>query len=495
MRSTLYFSVLALALQVAASEVVPDPNRGLYAIWAKPEISDSLRFITGDQVRLQWSEVQPAEDRYDFSTLRQQLERVSKLGRATTVQLNANRHPEFLSRIVPSYKGALKRGETDKLFQYWHPAYVKAYTDLIAAFAREVKSSPYRSHVMGVRLNYNAIGTEFLIIRPEEREPAQWSVPAGVTPAPAWTEEIATEYRRLIVSTFRSNFSPQIRVLLRSGNPQYPGPDQEPLRLAATGKLGIFTTASEIEPRMPTMFDGDRPIFLDYCRTGKTVCYAESMADATGKHGPSQDARWCSPEQYNYWRLLSDLNLGFSMMGIYGADLANAGKPEYRAAFDFAVRYAGYHASPQVSPGAWIALREGTGKLKGDYTFLMRRLPGAEMKPEQKIGSDGQRFGAWARTLPKGAEAKFALDPVFARSLADGKAIVRVIYFDSGTGAFMVRAAGRQFAHALVNSGRWQTAEFKIDHADFAADSAGAHIAIQAEGDLTLHMIEVSRSE
>jgi hypothetical protein len=492
MPSTISYWAIALALQAsAASEVVPDPNRGLYAIWAKPEVSDALTFIKGDQVRLQWSEVQPAPDRYDFSSLRQQLERVAKLGRATTVQLNANRHPEFLSRIVPSYKGTLKRGESDKLFQYWHPAYVKAYTDLIAAFAREVKSSPYRAQVMGVRLNYDAIGTEFLIIRPEERDPAQWGVPAGVTLAPAWTEEIAAEYRRLIVGAFLSNFSPEIRVLLRSGNPSYPAPDEEPLRLAATGKLGIFTTASEIEPRMPTMFDGDRPIFLDYCRSGKTVCYAESMADATGKHGPSQDPRWCSPEQYNYWRLLSDLNLGFSMMGVYGADLANAGKPEYRAAFDFAVRYAGYHASPKGSPGAWIALREGSGKLKGDYTFLMRRLPGVEMKPEQKIGPDDQRFGAWARTLAKGSEAKFALDSSFARSLAGGRAILRVIYLDRGAGTFTVHAAGRAFSRTLASSGRWQTAEFKIDHADLMADPAGAHIAIQSTDDMTLHMIEV----
>jgi hypothetical protein len=480
--------ILALVLtRLAAGEAVPDPNRGLYAIWSKPEISDSLDFIKGDQVRLFWGDVEPVEGRYDFSSFRQQMDRVAKLNRATTVQLNANRHPAFLNGIAPKFKGTVRRGETDGMWQYWHPGYVKAYTDLIAAFAREVKASPYRSRVIGVRLNYNAIGTEFLIVRPEERASSNWVAPEGVTLAPEWTEEIATEYRRTIVQTFLRNFSPEVRVLLRSGNPTYPAPDAGPLRLAETGKLGIFTTASEIEPRMPTMFLGDRPLFLDYCRTGKTVCYAESMADATGKHGPSQDPRWCSPEQYNYWRLLSDLNLGFSMMGVYGADLANAAKPEYRAAFDFAVRYAGYHASPSVSPGAWIALREGQGKLKGDYSFLMRRVPGAEMKPEQKVGPDDQRFGAWARTLAGGAEAKFELDSVLARSLADKKATLRVIFFDRGTGNITIQAGGRKFERALAGSGRWQTAEFAIDRAGFT------DIAISATADLTLHMIEVVR--
>jgi hypothetical protein len=486
MRTIHFIGAALLLARIAGGEAVPDPNRGLYAIWSKPEISDALDFVKGDQVRLQWNEVEPAQGKYDFSSFRTQFERVAKLGRATTVQLNANRHPAYLAGVVPKFKGGLRRGETDGMYQYWHPAYVKAYTDLIAAFGREAKASSYRSRIIGVRLNYNAIGTEFLIVRPEERAASNWSAPEGVTLAPEWTEEIATGYRRTIVQTFLASFAPDVRVLLRSGNPLYPAPDPEPLKLAATGKLGIFTTASEIEPRMPTMFLGDRPLFLDYCRTGKTVCYAESMADATGKHGPSQDPRWCSPEQYNYWRLLSDLNLGFSMMGVYGADLANAAKPEYHAAFDFASKYAGYHASPSIAPGAWIALREGQGKLKGDYSFLMRRVPG-EMKPEQKVGPDDQRFGAWARTLARGAEAKFELDADFARSLAGKKVTLRVIYFDRGAGTFTILAGGRKFEKALADSGRWQTAEFAVDHAGFAG------IAISANADLTLHMIEVLR--
>src|SRR5689334_21746269 len=79
-----------------AGEAIPDPKRGLYAIWSKPEISDALEFIKGDQVRLFWGDVEPARGRYDFSSFRQQMERVAKLGRATTVQLNANRHPAYL---------------------------------------------------------------------------------------------------------------------------------------------------------------------------------------------------------------------------------------------------------------------------------------------------------------------------------------------------------------------------------------------------------------
>ncbi len=487
---------LLLACLSARAEAIPDPNRGLYAIWTKPEISDKLphlSFIKGGQVVLQWESAQPAEDRYNFSDLFRQLEISDKLGRYTTVQLNANRQPEWLFSKVPFYTMTLtKEQDMRGTLQYWHPAYVKAYTALIAAFARAVKSSPYRSRVIGVRLNYDAIGTEFLIVPPHQRDPSKWTAPPGVTPGPAWTEEISQAYRKTVVDTFFHNFSPEVRLLLRTGNPQYKSADPDILRLAGTGNVGFFTTASEIEPRMPTMFEDGKSVFLEYCRTGKTVCYAESMADATGKHGPSQDPRWCSPEQYNYWRLLSDLNLGVSMIGVYGADLANADKPEYRAAFDFAVRYAGYHASPSIAPGAWIALRDGGIRLKGDYSFLMRRLPG-ETIAVQKAGPDDQRFGAWARTLPKGVAAKFALDPDFARTAAGASIVVRVTFLDQGSGTLTVHASGQTLQHKMSGSGRWQTAALGIAPASLNAAADGAHITIECDADLTLHMLEVAR--
>ena len=137
--------ILSGTAGVAWGEAIPDPARGLYAIWTRPEISDPLPFLKGEQVRLQWREVQPAADRYDFSSLHQQLARIAKLGRFTTVQLNANRHPDFLFGIVPVHQGALKRGETDRMLQYWHPAYVQAYTDLISGVCArgEVVSPPF----------------------------------------------------------------------------------------------------------------------------------------------------------------------------------------------------------------------------------------------------------------------------------------------------------------------------------------------------------------
>jgi hypothetical protein len=49
------FTLLLSVAPALLSEVVPDPNRGLYAIWTKPEISDHLPFLKGGQVVLQWA--------------------------------------------------------------------------------------------------------------------------------------------------------------------------------------------------------------------------------------------------------------------------------------------------------------------------------------------------------------------------------------------------------------------------------------------------------
>jgi hypothetical protein len=472
-------------------EALPDPNHGLYAIWTKPGATDSLRFLKGGQVVLQWEQVEREEGHYDFSRLHDQLEMIAKLDRVTTVQLNANRWPSFLFSRVPYTKEMLgKEQDRRGTVQYWHPAYVKAYTALIAEFARQVKASPHRARLIGVRFNYNAIGTEYMAVPEEWRDPAKWTAPAGVALGPAWSEEVAFQYRKTIVDTFLRDFSPEVRVFLRSGGPGFT-PDQYAVDLAASGKLGFFTTAASMEPS-PNIVERYEKIYLPYCRTGKTVCYAESVSDSDGKYGAGKIRHWCSSEQWNYWRLLADLHFGFSMIGVYGADLARSSNLEYLAAFEFAARYAGFHASPAAAPGAWVAMREGSRVNKGDYAFLMRRLPG-ETRPEEKIGPDDQRFGAWARTVPGGAQAKFALDEAFARSMDGKNAKLRVVFLDRGVGSFTVRASGREFRGALGDTGRWKTAEFEIGSARFAADEAGAHVAIGSEGGVTLHMIEVMR--
>ena len=475
-------------------EPLPDPNRGLYAIWAKPEAIE-LPFIKGGQVVVQWRDLQLGQDKYDFSQLDAKLEAMHKAGRVATVQVNGNQHPTFLFEIVPCHPERLSIQVADKqgTLQYWHPAYVKAYCDFLAAYAEHLKQSPFRSAILGVRLNFNAVGTEHTSLTEADRDPRRWICPPGVSPGPIWTPKTASDYKRLIVDTFVKHFSPEIRVFVRNNVFRDFGQDREFESMFETGRLALFHTSTEVEPRSRGV-EAQYLAFLRFCRPGNTLAYAECWADAWGRHGGITDPRWCSPCQWNYWRLLADLHCGVSFVAIYGGDLAHADDPQFRAAFEFAQKYAGYHASPSVSPGAWIALREGDF-LKGDYTFLMERLPGDTTDPKKNVGLDDQRFGAWARTIPAGGRLRFSLDERFARSLGGRKAIVRVTYLDSEKGSFNVVIPGQTWAAQMAGSGRWTTDQLLVPSASFEGSNTKPDIEIQAQIPVSFHMVEVTRAD
>ena len=471
-------TVLMLAATAMAAE--PDPNRGLYAIWANDPKLATLPFIKGGQAIAQWKDVEPAEGRYDFSSIDRQFQ-----SRPATVQINGNLHPEFLFAKVPhlSKKLSVQVRDARGTLAYWHPAYVKAYLAMLHAYAEHLKHAPYRANVLGVRLNFNALGTEHTAVPPEDRDPSRWTVPAGIQPLRAWTHEIGEEYKRQVVDAFVREFTPAVRLFVR--NNFFAGDEASPAltQMLRTGRLSLFHTSSEIEPRPHG--EGQYKAFLQYCRTGQTVCYAESWADARGRHGGKTDPRWCPPAQYNYWRLLGDLNWGVSFIAIYGADLAEWQDPEFHAAFDFAARYAGYHASPVEAPGAWVALREGN-TLKGDYSFLMQRK--GEMAAVEKAGPDEQRFGAWARELKKGAKARFTVDAEFARAAGGKPVTVAVTFLDRGRGALEVWHDGKLSYWPIKNTGRWVTATFPAADASFTED-----LVISADIDVVLHLLEVRR--
>jgi hypothetical protein len=207
--------------------------------------------------------------------------------------------------------------------------------------------------------------------------------------------------------------------------------------------------------------------------------------------------------------LLCDLHCGVSFVACYGTDLevalsgryrggkaatidAAVFKDEFDAAFRFAAKYAGYHASPDSAPGAWVAFREGD-ILKGDYTFLMQRLPD-HTREVKSVGPAEQRFGAWARLLPCDQAMQLVLDDRFAASLTTQGAELRVTYLDRGTGAFDAQAAGQTFHVQCSDSGRWKTVAWKLASPVFPKNDASAHVSLRALGaDLIVHMVEVVR--
>lgn len=504
----------ALAPSVRAADHAPDPDRGLYAIWYKDN-SLTLPFIKGGQIVCQWRDLEPREGVYDFSSLATQLADFQRQGRKATIQVNGNRKPQWLFGKVPHHPERFDNQVSDPqgVLMFWHPAFVRAYLDFLAAYANFLKTSPYKGVVLGVRLNFNALGTEHHNVPPGKRALRQWITPAGVSAGTAFTPQAALDYDNQVLAAWVKNFSDFTRVFVRNNIGEELRARYAPM--FGSGRLAWFHTSSEMEPRGANGGERQYLTFFDDCRSGKTVGYAESWADSWGLHGGGmRDGRWCSPSQWNYWRLLSDLNMGVSFIAIYGNDLSVAAsgrhvgqdaaqyREEFTKAFEFAARYAGTHASPAVAPGAWVAFRHSTvnrmtqsklEKMTGDYNFLMERLPGPGTF-KTNVGPDRQRFGAWALMLPTDERLRLELNDTFVKSLSDRAATINITYLDDAKGSFDTLAGEKTFVTKLQGSKEWKTASFKISGSALVKDTHGAHITIDAHSaPIAFHMVEVSR--
>lgn len=518
-----------LGLAVLPAHAQPRPaNSGLYAIWyrEKYELLE-VPYIVGGQIVVQWQDVEPDSGRYDFSPIGRELKKLRALGKRTTIQINGNLKPAWLFTQVPYHPEKLSVQVRDKqgTLMYWHPLYRDAYTNMLKAFAAFLAQSPDREVLIGIRLNFNAIGTEHFPVPKEAQNLSKWIVPPGAQLGPPWSTDEVAVYEKAVVDTFVGHLSPHAKIFVRNNvNAKIA---EQYRSWFETGKLGWFHTSSEAEPRSRGL-ERQYQRFFDDCRSGKTVGYAEPWASAWGDHGKT-DHRSCSPPQWNYWRTLLDLHCGVSFLALYANDLAVAVtgsyhvnqnhydeekdrrgyQQEFEAAFRFAERYVGYHASPDTSPGAWVAFRENhvaqatnvaseqdrqLSSFTGDYSFLMERLPDKTVGVHN-IGPENQRQGAWARMLPPTDKLELKLHPRFAASLKGGR--VRVTYLDqAGDSAspFQFVAGQKQVTVTPQGTGRWQTAELVLPDGPLSAAPDSAHLKIVAGSKpVCLHLLEVTR--
>ncbi|MBK5210489.1 MAG: beta-galactosidase [Flavobacteriaceae bacterium] len=497
--------------------VKPSDARGIYAIWYGEDTSIlSIPYIKGGQIVLQWANVEIAEGKYDFSLMDKELKYMSDKGKWTTVQINGNQKPKWLYKKVPTHSEKLSHqiGDNEGTLMYWHPTFINAYTNFLKAYAEHLKKSKYLPFVVGVRMNFNALGTEHITVPAEKRSLDQWKVPNSVEQGMEWTEQISKDYQTKITDEYIKDFD-GIKLFMRN---KIPAEEVKKYQDEfVTGKLMLFHTSSEMEPRGPgaeTKYD----LFYKYCRNGKTLAYAEPWADAWGFHGPKKDSRWTGPSQWTYWRVLSDLNAGVSLIAVYTQDLrvaelgaqrkgvdAKQYQKQFQRAYKFGAFYAGYHASPEVSPGAWVAFRHneknlmtknGLNEFTGNYTFLMKQILPDETiwKDVINVGDDSQRFGAWAKILPQGKQIKIELSELFASSLKGKPSVIKVIYFDGKPCVFQTTFGKEKIKTTMNGTGKWKTLEIPIDKSNFLKMEDGAHISFSSiTGDITFHMVNVER--
>jgi hypothetical protein len=497
-------------------DVQPDADRGVYAIWYEQDKNVlNLPFVYGGQIMLQWADVQPSERVYDFKKLDILLEKMQQLGKMATVQINGNVKPQFLYKRIATNPKKLSpqiRDPQGSTLQFWDPLYLKFYIDFLKAYGAHIKNSRFKKYIIGVRLNNNPIGTEHYFndigselykAKDEDKDYHNYNpTPGGHRYEYSFNDSILSDYMDQVSNAFISAFTPNVKVFIRYDG-LMPGRRISPALSASlkSGKLAIFMTNSDA--RHARNFKTQ--IFLDYCRTGKAIGYAEQFSDAEGHHagGLMNFPQWSSA--WNYWRLIGDLDNGISYIAIYGSDLAKDKDPEFHDAFLFAKNYVGYHRSPGTSPGAWIALRTPgiitkekvikSGPLE-NLSFLMdERDTGGTMVTN--VGPKDQRYGAWARSVSKGHQLSFMLDPLFAKTIKGTAVQLHVIYLDDGNKPFTITYSNNNKPVSKTieraNTQRWKQAVIEIPAAMFTSSDTVADITLSGGG--IFHLIEVSKNK
>jgi hypothetical protein len=467
-----------------------------------------------------------------------ELDKYGEMKIYTTIQINGNTKPDWLFQEVPYHREKFSLQVRDQLgsLMFWHPTHTNAYINLLKAFAEFALNNKNSQYLLGIRQNFNGIGTEHLEIPEQNRDLQQWIVPEKADKSivlQPWSAEVAANYERLVLDNYIKLFSNSVRVFVR--NNISPELEAEYKQAFESGRLGWFHTSSELEPHAPEVGINADDVemqyrrFIEYCRSGKTLGYAEPWASAWGHHAKKDD-RWCSPPQWFYWTQLNNLHCGVSFIGIYSSDMQVAIDGTYRAGgFDykdeanrnyqqeftetllFANKYVGFHHRPVQSPGAWVAFRENhtilaangvaveRRKLKthtGDYNFLMERLPDkSHGEGITNIGPDEKRFGAWARVLPPHEQMRLRLDPAFLESCKNNGLVVRLTYYDAKGEDFEVILNGVPHQVKCQGQNRWETKIIAIKDGVLKAADGRAHITLRnGAGDLYLHMVEVTRS-
>jgi hypothetical protein len=486
-------------------------QNGLYPVWTgNDEYIFNLPIVAGGQIMLQWKDCETQKGVYNFNLLTKLLKAYYDRKLYTTIQINGNNKPDWMFNEIPylaNIQLTSQVGDDKGTLMYWYPSFVNAYTNFLDAFAQYLKTSPYLKSVNGVRFNLNAIGTEHSTptksfdnkgVLIDARNPANYTYPALADKSfnQYWTTQIFDQYENTVYAKYASAISSVVRVFLRNNL------DDNIMKLAVpdflSGNMGLFHTSSEPEPRAS---GGEDKLlaFNTYSRSPKTISYAEPWTDPWGSHADgTEDPHFCSPQQWNYWRILCDLNVGISQIAMHGdywtycmggPAPANKQFPEINAAarrdemqkgINFAFKYVGHHNNPSTSPGAFIAFRKSTENLSiksnpsfyggtsfaiqkftGDYTFLAAHLPD-NSTGLKLIGDNEQRYGAFARQIAADGSMKIALHPLFSKAIYNKSVKLRVIYYDGGTENWSVTYGNNTFTVQNKGTKSWKVTEWNV---------------------------------
>jgi hypothetical protein len=478
--------LVAVSLLAASSGLARAATPGIYQVWGNVGDVASRPYVKGGQIVVQWKDVETSRGRFDWSGLISQLNTYHAMGKTATVQVNStDAKPAWVWNLI----ARCGTYHSQAIPQYWDPLYLTLQQELVSSLAAAIRGYAHPDTVTLVRASPNAIGTELTLL------------PAGANCTPttgghidatAWSKDLAHTYFRNVMGVYRNALTPDIHVALRT---EAFVTDGAPLTWLGQNDAWIMGTASDIDPN-PTR-DAFDVFARKYDMAGRTEGYWEPIPYS----GKRNLVSW------NYWRILLELDKGVSYIAVYGDQVRHGGKGQYRAAFNFANRYAGSAATPATAPGAFIALKQGTGRTAGNFNRFMSqyrpKLTSTALSSDQgrnMIGPGAQRFGRYARRITGGtsrSRMSFRLNSTFAAGVRGQRVVIAVRYLDSGHGRFRLawgRAATAHHTFRKRGTGRWRQVTVSVPSASFRQSLLHrCDISLRALGSsrVAFHMVEV----
>lgn len=515
-----FFVALASAVPTVYPRGVVDLTK--FSSWEQhqPVKPDYIKFV---QLSYEWADVETVPGVYNFSPLDSQLQALVAEGRHAVVKLQSDLKPDWVYDLVPwTAKVWSKENWDNRTAMYWHPTYLKRHLALVVAFANHINNSASaRQTVAYVRQSWCAIGEEGLGIPNDlsflrNGSDPNWVVPSGCTescdPPPSWHKNTTDHiYQSAVLKTYSRLYRSSKTLLLRTNTPdELVAPYLADIQ---AGFFGWFHTGAGME--LTQCFNQTQRYanFRRDCLPGHTFCFAE-MCGYGSREQPF------TALEFAYWLCLSNMASGVSASGLHGATVLSQqylSDPNFAVAYNFADDYMGLHARPDLSPGAWVAMK-GTGDLPplGDYNFLMKRV--GRLEPGDGDGarqcySDATTealavpYGAWCRILRPGKRFAFQLDTrLFGAGNKRKAAMVRVVFWSAKGSSFSVyyddgTATGKRII-STTPADRWQVATANFTDALFARSGPeGSDLWVEAAAAATdgtaasvhMHMIEVRK--
>ena len=244
--------------------------------------------LAGAQLKYRWKELEPSRDKYDFSTIRHDLQILKRHKKKLFIQIQdisfvkeyhvvpayLRTAPEFHGGVVAGYQYTENEGSPQVFGTWvprrWDPAVLARFTALIQAIGKE-----FDGQIEGVNLAETAID------EPSQKEPWQ-----------GWSPKLYYESIQSLMRSSRAAFKKSTVLIYANfmpSDPKVAGDGQAYLKgiYKLADEIGIGVGGPDILPKRPMQLKRSLPLIASRAKTTKAGMAVQdgNLADVDPKTG------------------------------------------------------------------------------------------------------------------------------------------------------------------------------------------------------------------